>query len=57
MLWDFLLVVLKVGTFGFGGGYAMITPLHYELVTHYAWLTETRVQQRGGRRDSSPRVR
>ncbi len=41
MLWDFLLVVLKVGTFGFGGGYAMITPLHYELVTHYAWLTET----------------
>ncbi len=40
MLWDFLLVVLKVGTFGFGGGYAMITPLHYELVTHYAWLTE-----------------
>lgn len=41
MLWDFLLVVLKVGTFGFGGGYSMITPLHYELVTHYGWLTET----------------
>jgi chromate transporter len=41
MLWDFLLVVLKVGAFGFGGGYAMITPLHYELVTHYGWLTES----------------
>ncbi|MDP3046296.1 MAG: chromate transporter [Chloroflexota bacterium] len=41
MLWDFLLVVLKVGTFGFGGGYAMVTPLHYELVTRYAWLTES----------------
>jgi chromate transporter len=40
VIWDFLLVVLKVGVFGFGGGYAMITPLHYELVTHYAWLTE-----------------
>jgi chromate transporter len=41
MLWDFVLVVLKVGTLGLGGGYAMITPLHYELVTHYAWLTES----------------
>jgi chromate transporter len=41
MLWDFLLVVLKVGAFGFGGGYAMITPLHYDLVTRYAWLTES----------------
>jgi chromate transporter len=41
MLWDLLLVVLKVGAFGFGGGYAMITPLHYELVTHYGWLTES----------------
>jgi chromate transporter len=40
MLWDFLLVVLKVGALGFGGGYAMITPLHYELVTHYGWLSE-----------------
>ena len=40
MLWDFFLVTLKVGTFAFGGGYAMITPLHYELVTHFGWLTE-----------------
>jgi chromate transporter len=40
MLWDFFLVMLKVGTFAFGGGYAMITPLHYELVTHFGWLTE-----------------
>jgi chromate transporter len=41
MLWQFLLVTLKIGTFAFGGGYAMITPLHYEMVTHYGWLTET----------------
>lgn len=40
MLWDFFLITLKVGTFAFGGGYAMITPLHYELVTHLGWLTE-----------------
>jgi len=41
MLWEFFLVALKVGTFAYGGGYAMITPLHYDLVTHYGWLTET----------------
>ena len=40
MLWDFFLITLKVGTFAFGGGYAMITPLHYELVAHFGWLTE-----------------
>jgi chromate transporter len=40
MLWDFFVITLKVGTFAFGGGYAMITPLHYELVTHLGWLTE-----------------
>lgn len=41
MLWEFFLITLKVGSLAFGGGYAMITPLHYELVTHYGWLTET----------------
>jgi chromate transporter len=41
MLWEFFLVALKVGALAFGGGYAMITPLHYELVSHYAWLTES----------------
>ena len=40
MLWQFFLITLKVGTLAFGGGYAMITPLHYELVTHHGWLTE-----------------
>ena len=40
MLWDFFLITLKVGTFAFGGGYAMISPLHYELVAHFGWLTE-----------------
>ncbi len=41
MLWEFFLVTLKVGALAYGGGYAMITPLHYDLVTHYGWLTET----------------
>ncbi|MCX5831735.1 MAG: chromate transporter [Deltaproteobacteria bacterium] len=41
MLWDFFLVTLKIGSLSFGGGYAMITPLHYDLVTRYGWLTES----------------
>ena len=41
MLWEFFLITLKVGTFAYGGGYAMITPLHHDLVTRLGWLTET----------------
>ncbi|MBI4787002.1 MAG: chromate transporter [Chloroflexi bacterium] len=41
MLWEFFLITLKVGAFAYGGGYAMITPLHYDLVTRLGWLTET----------------
>lgn len=40
MLLQFFLIILAIGAFAFGGGYAMIAPLHYELVTHYGWLTE-----------------
>ena len=40
MLWEFFGITLKIGAFAFGGGYAMITPLHYELVAHYGWLSE-----------------
>ena len=41
MLWEFFLITLKVGTFAYGGAYAMIAPLHYDLVTRLGWLTET----------------
>lgn len=41
MLWEFFLITLKVGALAYGGGYAMITPLHYDLVTRLGWLTET----------------
>ncbi len=41
MRWEFFRITLQVGSLAFGGGYAMITPLHYELVTHNGWLTET----------------
>jgi len=41
VLLQFFLITLAIGAFAFGGGYAMIAPLHFELVTHYGWLTET----------------
>lgn len=30
---------LKIGFFGFGGGYAMLSLIHSEVVTHNGWLT------------------
>lgn len=35
-------VYLKIGTVGFGGGYAVLTLIHDELVTKHGWLTEER---------------
>lgn len=29
----------KIGLFGFGGGYAMLSLIHDEVVTHHGWLT------------------
>ena len=37
--WQLILVYLKIGTFGFGGGYAMLSLIQYEVVDHYYWLT------------------
>lgn len=37
--WQLILVYLKIGTFGFGGGYAMLSLIQYEVVDHYHWLT------------------
>jgi chromate transporter len=41
MLWEFFVITFKIGALAYGGGYAMITPLHYDLVTRLGWLTET----------------
>lgn len=37
--WQLILVYLKIGTFGFGGGYAMLSLIQYEVVEHHQWLT------------------
>ena len=28
---------LKIGIFGFGGGYAMLSMIQFEIVEHYGW--------------------
>lgn len=35
LLW----VYLKIGTFGFGGGYAMLSLIQHEIVNLHHWLT------------------
>ena len=37
--WQLLGVYLKIGIFGFGGGYAMLSLIQYEVVDKYHWLT------------------
>ena len=32
---------LKIGIFGFGGGYAMLSMIQFEIVDHYGWMTTT----------------
>ena len=38
-LLQLLLSYLKIGFFGFGGGYAMLSLIHSEVVVKHAWLT------------------
>ncbi|MEG0795647.1 MAG: chromate transporter [Odoribacter sp.] len=37
--WQLLGVYLKIGLFGFGGGYAMLSLIQFEVVDKYHWLT------------------
>lgn len=37
--WQLLLVYLKIGLVGFGGGYAMLSLIQEEVVENYGWLT------------------
>lgn len=37
--WQLICVYLKIGIFGFGGGYAMLSLIQFEVVDHYHWLT------------------
>ena len=37
--WQLLCVYLKIGLFGFGGGYAMLSLIQHEVVDKHEWLT------------------
>ena len=37
--WQLLWVYLKIGMFGFGGGYAMLSLIQHEIVDIHHWLT------------------
>lgn len=37
--WQLICVYLKIGLFGFGGGYAMLSLIQFEIVDRHHWLT------------------
>ncbi|MCC8154938.1 MAG: chromate transporter [Tannerellaceae bacterium] len=39
IFWQLFLVYLKIGIFGFGGGYAMLTLIQSDVVEKYEWIT------------------
>lgn len=42
--WDITRTYLKIGTVGFGGGFAVLDLIHSELVVKQRWLTEQRFE-------------
>lgn len=38
---ELLYVFFKIGLLGFGGGYAMLSLIQFEVVDHYSWMTLT----------------
>ena len=39
ILWQLFVSYLKIGFFGFGGGYAMLSLIQHEVVVRHAWMT------------------
>lgn len=39
IFWQLFLSYLKIGFFGFGGGYAMLSLIHAEVVVRHGWLS------------------
>lgn len=37
--WQLFWAYLKIGILGFGGGYAMLSMIQFEVVDHYNWMT------------------
>lgn len=41
IFWQLFLSYLKIGFFGFGGGYAMLSLIQNEVVVQHAWMTNS----------------
>lgn len=41
IFWQLFVSYLKIGFFGFGGGYAMLSLIQNEVVVQHAWMTNT----------------
>lgn len=39
-IWELFVVFLKLGAFTFGGGYAMVSLVHHEVVEEKKWITD-----------------
>jgi len=39
IFWQLFITFLKIGALGFGGGYAMLSLIQYEVVERYQWLS------------------
>ena len=39
IFWELFFTFLKIGLFGFGGGYGMLSLIQGEVVTHHAWMS------------------
>lgn len=39
IFWELFVSYLKIGFFGFGGGYAMLSLIQNEVVVQHAWMT------------------
>ncbi len=39
--WQLFLAFFKIGLFGFGGGYAMLSLIQHQVVTEHEWISDT----------------
>ena len=52
IFWELFVSYLKIGFFGFGGGYAMLSLIQNEVVVQHAWMTNARSSPNGRTRSS-----
>ena len=49
IFWELFVSYLKIGFFGFGGGYAMLSLIQNEVVVQHAWDDQRRIRRHRGR--------